>query len=66
MTRKEAKKELKKHLSVGYNRDKLARTDTDVALLVAIKALDVLIDLEKNLGYEDMEINVPKSNYYNL
>ena len=66
MTRKEARKELKKYLSIGYNQDKLARTDTDVALLIAIKALDELIDLEKKLGYDDMEIDIPKSNYYNL
>lgn len=66
MTRKEAKKELKKYLSIGYNQDKLARTDTDVALLIAIKALDELIDLEKKLGYDDIEIDIPKSNYYNL
>lgn len=66
MTRKEAKIKLQKYLSIGYNEDKLARTDLDTALLIAIKALDNLIDLEKNLGYEDMEINIPKSNYYNL
>ena len=66
MTRREAKTRLEKHLSVGYKKDKLARTDLDVALLIAIKALDSLIDLEKKLGYEDTKIDIPKSNYYNL
>lgn len=66
MTRKEARKVLREHLSIGYKKDKLARTDLDTSLLIAIKALDSLIDLEKKLGYDDIEIDIPKSNYYNL
>jgi len=57
MTRKEAYKKIEENfLSIGYQQDKIPRTDKDIAMLIALQALDNMIYLEKQMNREDEEL----------
>lgn len=58
MTRKEAKMKVEDKLSIGWHKDGKPRCEADVALLIAMKALDSMIYLEEQMGEKDKEIEV--------
>lgn len=58
MTRKEAKIKIEEKLSWGWHQDGKPRTESDIAILIAMKALDNMIYLEKQMGREDEEIEI--------
>ena len=58
MTRKEAKINIQRKLSWGWHQDGKPRTESDIAILIAMKALDSMIYLEEQMGREDEEIEI--------
>lgn len=58
MTRKEAKINIQEKLSWGWHQDGKPRTESDIAILIAMKALDSMIYLEEQMGEKDKEIEI--------
>jgi hypothetical protein len=58
MTRKEARKKIERNLSIGWHEDGKPRSEGDIAILIAIKALDNMIYLEEQMGEKDKEIEL--------
>ena len=64
MTRKEAYNIIsERFLSIGYKSDNVPRTDKDIALIIALKALDNAIYLEKQFNRENEDLLVEFRNY---
>lgn len=58
MTRKKALEKITDKLSMGWHKDKIPRCESDVAVLVAMKALESMIYLEEQMGEKDKEIEI--------
>jgi hypothetical protein len=58
MTRKKALEKITDKLSIRWHEDKIPKCESDVAVLVAMKALENMIYLEEQMGVKDIEIEV--------